>query len=177
MEVSGQPVVLSVCSWRKAPWYRFDGRLDGPQNWSERCIEEKKLAPASKWTLIPWLIEDLNFFHSVFKTLGFLCSFLSLSLLFCLIVLLLLGLLCSIWSILLLEIVLLGYMVLLLVRLWFMNYWGVCRPFALIMAHGLCLSGLFCLPNICYERFGRLIKGSVYFVYICNWCCVLTGDS
>jgi NADH-ubiquinone oxidoreductase chain 4 len=36
-----------------------------------------------------------------------------------------------------------------------LNYWGVCRSFALIVAHGLCSSGLFCLSNISYERFGR----------------------
>lgn len=35
-----------------------------------------------------------------------------------------------------------------------LNYWGVCRSFALIVAHGLCSSGLFCLSNISYERFG-----------------------
>ena len=36
-----------------------------------------------------------------------------------------------------------------------LNYWGVCRSFALIVAHGFCSSGLFCLSNISYERFGR----------------------
>jgi len=35
-----------------------------------------------------------------------------------------------------------------------MGYWGVCRSFALMVAHGLCSSGLFCLSNISYERFG-----------------------
>lgn len=35
-----------------------------------------------------------------------------------------------------------------------MGYWGVCRSFALMIAHGLCSSGLFCLSNISYERFG-----------------------
>nr|AQP29816.1 NADH dehydrogenase subunit 4 [Isognathotermes ugandensis] len=35
-----------------------------------------------------------------------------------------------------------------------MNYWGVCSSFALMVAHGLCSSGLFCLSNITYERFG-----------------------
>nr|YP_009250566.1 NADH dehydrogenase subunit 4 [Heterotermes cf. paradoxus AUS88]YP_009250579.1 NADH dehydrogenase subunit 4 [Heterotermes cf. paradoxus AUS103]AMX22895.1 NADH dehydrogenase subunit 4 [Heterotermes cf. paradoxus AUS88]AMX22908.1 NADH dehydrogenase subunit 4 [Heterotermes cf. paradoxus AUS103] len=35
-----------------------------------------------------------------------------------------------------------------------MNYWGVCSSFALMIAHGLCSSGLFCLSNISYERFG-----------------------
>nr|YP_009350632.1 NADH dehydrogenase subunit 4 [Bulbitermes laticephalus]AQP27508.1 NADH dehydrogenase subunit 4 [Bulbitermes laticephalus] len=35
-----------------------------------------------------------------------------------------------------------------------LNYWGVCSSFALMVAHGLCSSGLFCLSNISYERFG-----------------------
>ena len=36
-----------------------------------------------------------------------------------------------------------------------LSYWGVCRSFASMVAHGLCSSGLFCLSNISYERFGR----------------------
>jgi len=36
-----------------------------------------------------------------------------------------------------------------------LSYWGVCSSFALMVAHGLCSSGLFCLSNISYERFGR----------------------
>ena len=63
------------------------------------------------------LIEDLNFFHNVFKTLGLFCSFLTFNLLFCPIALLLLGLLCNIQNILLLGFVLLGCMGLLLVGL------------------------------------------------------------
>nr|QXI86599.1 NADH dehydrogenase subunit 4 [Astalotermes sp. D JRA-2021a] len=35
-----------------------------------------------------------------------------------------------------------------------LTYWGVCSSFALMVAHGLCSSGLFCLSNISYERFG-----------------------
>lgn len=35
------------------------------------------------------------------------------------------------------------------------SYWGACSSLALIIAHGLCSSGLFCLSNISYERFGR----------------------
>jgi len=34
------------------------------------------------------------------------------------------------------------------------GYWGVCRSYVLMIAHGLCSSGLFCLSNISYERFG-----------------------
>nr|URX54066.1 NADH dehydrogenase subunit 4 [Paraneotermes simplicicornis] len=33
-----------------------------------------------------------------------------------------------------------------------MSYWGFCGSFTLMIAHGLCSSGLFCLANISYER-------------------------
>lgn len=35
-----------------------------------------------------------------------------------------------------------------------LRYWGFCGAFTLIIAHGLCSSGLFCLANISYERLG-----------------------
>nr|YP_010267392.1 NADH dehydrogenase subunit 4 [Neoperla bimaculata]UIF93992.1 NADH dehydrogenase subunit 4 [Neoperla bimaculata] len=35
-----------------------------------------------------------------------------------------------------------------------LTYWGFCGAFALMIAHGLCSSGLFCLANISYERSG-----------------------
>nr|UPX88572.1 NADH dehydrogenase subunit 4 [Panorpa communis] len=35
-----------------------------------------------------------------------------------------------------------------------MNYWGFCGSYTLMIAHGLCSSGLFCLANISYERLG-----------------------
>lgn len=35
------------------------------------------------------------------------------------------------------------------------SYWGLNRAYTLIIAHGLCSSGLFCLANISYERLGR----------------------
>lgn len=48
------------------------------------------------------------------------------------------------------------------------NYWGICGAYTLIIAHGLCSSGLFCLTNIRYERLGsrRLIinKGLMHFI-------------
>ena len=31
-----------------------------------------------------------------------------------------------------------------------LRYWGVCRSFALMVAHGLCSSGLFCLRIWCF---------------------------
>nr|YP_010946942.1 NADH dehydrogenase subunit 4 [Sigmella digitalis]WGO57699.1 NADH dehydrogenase subunit 4 [Sigmella digitalis] len=35
-----------------------------------------------------------------------------------------------------------------------MFYWGFCGSYTLMIAHGLCSSGLFCLVNISYERLG-----------------------
>lgn len=47
-------------------------------------------------------------------------------------------------------------------------YWGFCGSYTLIIAHGLCSSGLFCLANIRYERLGsrRLLinKGLINFI-------------
>nr|YP_009412746.1 NADH dehydrogenase subunit 4 [Anabropsis crenatis]ASK85617.1 NADH dehydrogenase subunit 4 [Anabropsis crenatis] len=34
------------------------------------------------------------------------------------------------------------------------TYWGFCSGYTLMIAHGLCSSGLFCLANISYERLG-----------------------
>nr|YP_010538604.1 NADH dehydrogenase subunit 4 [Sclerogryllus punctatus]UYE92198.1 NADH dehydrogenase subunit 4 [Sclerogryllus punctatus] len=35
-----------------------------------------------------------------------------------------------------------------------MNYWGFCSCYTMMISHGLCSSGLFCLSNIVYERLG-----------------------
>nr|YP_010508537.1 NADH dehydrogenase subunit 4 [Philophylla fossata]UXG57150.1 NADH dehydrogenase subunit 4 [Philophylla fossata] len=35
-----------------------------------------------------------------------------------------------------------------------LTYWGFCGSYTLMIAHGLCSSGLFCLANISYERLG-----------------------
>nr|YP_009995527.1 NADH dehydrogenase subunit 4 [Ferdinandea cuprea]QNQ07368.1 NADH dehydrogenase subunit 4 [Ferdinandea cuprea] len=35
-----------------------------------------------------------------------------------------------------------------------MTYWGICGSYTLMIAHGLCSSGLFCLANMSYERLG-----------------------
>nr|UOU85183.1 NADH dehydrogenase subunit 4 [Cephalops aeneus] len=35
-----------------------------------------------------------------------------------------------------------------------LSYWGLCGSYGLMIAHGLCSSGLFCLANISYERLG-----------------------
>jgi len=49
-----------------------------------------------------------------------------------------------------------------------LTYWGICGSYTLIIAHGLCSSGLFCLANITYERLGsrRLLinKGLLNFM-------------
>lgn len=49
-----------------------------------------------------------------------------------------------------------------------LNYWGLRGRYTLIIAHGLCSSGLFCLANISYERLGsrRLLinKGLLNFL-------------
>nr|ALO70329.1 NADH deshydrogenase subunit 4 [Atheta sp. 2 EF-2015] len=34
------------------------------------------------------------------------------------------------------------------------NFWGLAGSLSMMLAHGLCSSGLFCLANICYERLG-----------------------
>lgn len=49
-----------------------------------------------------------------------------------------------------------------------LTYWGVCGSYTLIIAHGLCSSGLFCLTNITYERMGSrslvINKGLIHFI-------------
>ena len=35
-----------------------------------------------------------------------------------------------------------------------LTYWGLRGAYILIIAHGLCSSGLFCLANLSYERLG-----------------------
>nr|QOE17385.1 NADH dehydrogenase subunit 4 [Chelipoda sp. YD3012] len=49
-----------------------------------------------------------------------------------------------------------------------MTYWGFCGSYSLMIAHGLCSSGLFCLANISYERLGSrsllISKGGLNFM-------------
>ncbi|KAI8114720.1 NADH-ubiquinone oxidoreductase chain 4 [Lucilia cuprina] len=50
-----------------------------------------------------------------------------------------------------------------------LTYIGICGSYTLIIAHGLCSSGLFCLANISYERTGRrrlLINKELLILYI-----------
>jgi len=48
------------------------------------------------------------------------------------------------------------------------RYWGLCGSYRLIIAHGLCSSGLFCLANVSYERLGSrsllINKGLLNFI-------------
>lgn len=48
------------------------------------------------------------------------------------------------------------------------TYWGLCGSYTLIIAHGLCSSGLFCLANVSYERLGSrsllINKGLLNFI-------------
>jgi NADH-ubiquinone oxidoreductase chain 4 len=49
-----------------------------------------------------------------------------------------------------------------------LTYWGLSGSYTLMLAHGLCSSGLFCLANLSYERLGsrRLLinKGLLNFM-------------
>nr|YP_010173059.1 NADH dehydrogenase subunit 4 [Bironella derooki]QSH90937.1 NADH dehydrogenase subunit 4 [Bironella derooki] len=49
-----------------------------------------------------------------------------------------------------------------------MTYWGLTGSYSLMIAHGLCSSGLFCLANISYERMGSrsllINKGMLNFM-------------
>lgn len=49
-----------------------------------------------------------------------------------------------------------------------LTYWGLRGAYTLIIAHGLCSSGLFCLANISYERVGSrsilINKGIINFI-------------
>lgn len=51
-----------------------------------------------------------------------------------------------------------------------LSYWGICGGLLIILAHGLCSSGLFCLANISYERLLRrrlfLNKGLINLIPI-----------
>nr|WGL39517.1 NADH dehydrogenase subunit 4 [Limbodessus compactus] len=45
-----------------------------------------------------------------------------------------------------------AHMGMVLAGLMTLNYWGFCGSLMMMIAHGLCSSGLFCLANISYER-------------------------
>nr|YP_010713113.1 NADH dehydrogenase subunit 4 [Oscinella pusilla]WDA93979.1 NADH dehydrogenase subunit 4 [Oscinella pusilla] len=61
-----------------------------------------------------------------------------------------------------------AHMGIVLAGLMTLNFWGMCGSLSLMIAHGLCSSGLFCLANISYERLGSrsllINKGMLNFM-------------
>nr|AMW68068.1 NADH dehydrogenase subunit 4 [Oliarces clara] len=63
-----------------------------------------------------------------------------------------------------------------------LSYWGYCGSYTLMIAHGLCSSGLFCLANISYERTGSrslfINKGMMNFMpSMCLWWFLLSSSN
>lgn len=63
-----------------------------------------------------------------------------------------------------------------------LNYWGISGAYTLIIGHGLCSSGLFCLANISYERTGSrsllINKGLLNFIpRIALWWFLLSSSN
>nr|YP_009685243.1 NADH dehydrogenase subunit 4 [Corythucha marmorata]QDM37012.1 NADH dehydrogenase subunit 4 [Corythucha marmorata] len=60
------------------------------------------------------------------------------------------------------------HMALCIMGIFSLTYWGILGSFILMLAHGLCSSGLFCLVNIVYDRSGSrsflLNKGYMIFM-------------
>nr|YP_010725874.1 NADH dehydrogenase subunit 4 [Nihonogomphus semanticus]WDY83476.1 NADH dehydrogenase subunit 4 [Nihonogomphus semanticus] len=61
-----------------------------------------------------------------------------------------------------------------------MSYWGMSGAYTLMIAHGLCSSGMFCLANISYERLGSrsllINKGLMNFMpSMCLWWFLLSS--
>nr|AMH85404.1 NADH dehydrogenase subunit 4 [Hydrotaea sp. ACMJ-2016] len=61
-----------------------------------------------------------------------------------------------------------AHMGIVLAGLMTLSYMGICSSYTLMIAHGLCSSGLFCLANISYERMGSrsllINKGMLNFM-------------
>nr|YP_009488374.1 NADH dehydrogenase subunit 4 [Tingis cardui]AWD31633.1 NADH dehydrogenase subunit 4 [Tingis cardui] len=53
-----------------------------------------------------------------------------------------------------------------------LSHWGIWGSFILMLAHGLCSSGLFCLVNICYERSGsrNLLMNKGFIILMPSMC-------
>ncbi|GLH00317.1 NADH-ubiquinone oxidoreductase chain 5 [Gryllus bimaculatus] len=47
-----------------------------------------------------------------------------------------------------------------------LNSWGFCGCCLIIIGHGLCSSGLFCLSNIIYERLGSHYKSLLFMRFV-----------
>nr|YP_004222197.1 NADH dehydrogenase subunit 4 [Apochrysa matsumurae]BAJ61142.1 NADH dehydrogenase subunit 4 [Apochrysa matsumurae] len=63
-----------------------------------------------------------------------------------------------------------------------LNYWGFTGSYTLMIAHGLCSSGLFCLANMSYERTGSrslfINKGMMNFMpSMCLWWFLLSSSN
>nr|YP_009745457.1 NADH dehydrogenase subunit 4 [Epophthalmia elegans]QIH29903.1 NADH dehydrogenase subunit 4 [Epophthalmia elegans] len=63
-----------------------------------------------------------------------------------------------------------------------MTYWGMSGAYSLMIAHGLCSSGLFCLANISYERLGSrsmmINKGLMNIMpSMCLWWFLLSSSN
>nr|YP_010725861.1 NADH dehydrogenase subunit 4 [Asiagomphus septimus]WDY83463.1 NADH dehydrogenase subunit 4 [Asiagomphus septimus] len=61
-----------------------------------------------------------------------------------------------------------------------LSYWGLSGSYTLMIAHGLCSSGMFCLANISYERLGSrsllINKGLMNFMpSMCLWWFLLSS--
>nr|YP_010945407.1 NADH dehydrogenase subunit 4 [Palaemon modestus]UVU21240.1 NADH dehydrogenase subunit 4 [Palaemon modestus] len=67
-----------------------------------------------------------------------------------------------------------AHMALVLCGLMLYSWWGLCGAIAVMIGHGLCSSGLFCLANVSYERLGSrslfISKGLLSFMpTLCLW--------
>nr|QDA21652.1 NADH dehydrogenase subunit 4 [Trigomphus carus] len=63
-----------------------------------------------------------------------------------------------------------------------LSYWGLSGAYTLMIAHGLCSSGMFCLANISYERLGSrsllINKGLMNFMpSMCLWWFLLSSSN
>nr|AMW67977.1 NADH dehydrogenase subunit 4 [Balmes birmanus] len=75
-----------------------------------------------------------------------------------------------------------SHMSLVIAGLMTMTYWGYCGSYSLMIAHGLCSSGMFCLANILYERTGSrsmlINKGMMNFMpSMCLWWFLLSSSN
>nr|YP_009330774.1 NADH dehydrogenase subunit 4 [Bullanga florida]APD79375.1 NADH dehydrogenase subunit 4 [Bullanga florida] len=75
-----------------------------------------------------------------------------------------------------------SHMSLVIVGIMTMTYWGYSGSYALMIGHGLCSSGLFCLANISYERSGSrsllINKGMMNFMpSMCLWWFLLSSSN
>nr|WBR65556.1 NADH dehydrogenase subunit 4 [Layahima elegans] len=75
-----------------------------------------------------------------------------------------------------------SHMSLVIVGIMTLTYWGFSGSYTLMIGHGLCSSGLFCLANISYERTGSrsllINKGMMNFMpSMCLWWFLLSSSN